>query len=69
MFKPTRMVLRSPCNTSGWSVDFVDIRKSVTQYDPLSDAEMKLYHKMTGKVNWLAQSSHLDLSYLALVMS
>ena len=30
---------------------------------------MKIYRKMTGKLSWLANSTHPDLSYTALAMS
>ena len=31
--------------------------------------EMKEFRKMTGKISWLANSTHPDLSYTALTMS
>ena len=49
--------------------DVEDIRKMEMQYDSLSGIELKLYQKMTGKINQLAQSTHPDLCYVGLDMS
>ena len=35
----------------------------------LTKAELKIFRKMTGKLSWLANSTHPDLSYTALAMS
>ena len=45
-----------------------EIRKADKE-DPLTRAELKVYRKMTGKLNWLANSTRPDLSYTALAMS
>ena len=45
-----------------------EIRKAVRD-DPLTRAELKVFRKMTGKLSWLANSTHPDLSYTALAMS
>ena len=37
--------------------------------DPLTKAELKVYRKMTGKLSWLANSTHPHLSFTALAMS
>ena len=37
--------------------------------EPLTRAELKIFRKMTGKLSWLANSTHPDLSYIALAMS
>ena len=45
-----------------------EIRKAVRD-DPLTRAELKVFRKMTGKLSWLANFAHPDLSYKALAMS
>ena len=35
----------------------------------MTKLEMKEYRKMTGKIAWLANSTRLDLSFIALKMS
>merc|ERR1712055_1227723 len=49
--------------------DVGEIRKADNRNDPLSAMELKEYRKMTGKVNWLAQSTRPDLCYTGLDMS
>ena len=44
-----------------------EIRKADKDED-LTKAEMKLYRKMTGKLSWLANSTHPDLRYTALAL-
>ena len=46
-----------------------EIRKVVDRNEALNKEEMKLYHKMTGKIVWLANFTRLDLCYQALKMS
>ena len=48
--------------------DIKDIRKA-DRDEELTKIEMKEFRKMTGKLSWLANSTHLDLSYMALAMS
>ena len=45
-----------------------EIRKADRE-DPLTKTELKVFRKMTGKLSWLANSTHPDLSYTALAMS
>ena len=45
-----------------------EIRKAVRD-DTLTKTELKVFRKMTGKLSWLANSTHPDLSYTALAMS
>ena len=45
-----------------------DIRKAKKD-EVLTKTEMKLYRKMTGKLNWLADNTRPDLSISALLMS
>ena len=45
-----------------------DIRKAKKE-EPLTKIEMKLYRKMTGKINWLADNTRPDLAICALSMS
>ena len=45
-----------------------EIRKADREED-LTKLELKEYRKMTGKLSWLANSTHPDLSYTALAMS
>ena len=45
-----------------------EIRKADREED-LTKLELKEYRKMTRKLNWLANSTHPDLSYTALAMS
>ena len=54
---------------SGSLKDILKVRKTDDRLEPLSKLEMKLYRKMTGKMSWLANSTRLDLSFLALQMS
>ena len=35
----------------------------------LTKVELKIFRKMTGKLSWLANSTHPDISYTALAMS
>ena len=55
--------------------DYVDSLEEVKEIrkanrdDPLTRAELKVFRKMTGKLSWLANSTHPDLSYTALAMS
>ena len=51
------------------SLDEVREIRKAERDDPLTRAELKVYRKMTGKLSWLANSTHLDLSYTALAMS
>ena len=37
--------------------------------DPLTRTELKVFRKMNGKLSWLANSTHPDLSYTAIAMS
>ena len=46
-----------------------EIRRVEDRNEPLNKEEMKLYHKMTGKIAWLANSTRPDLCYQALQMS
>ena len=45
-----------------------EIRKA-DRDEELTKAELKVYRKMTSKLSWLANSTHLYLSYTALAMS
>ena len=49
--------------------NLMEIRKVDDRNEPLDKEEMKLYHKMTGKIAWLANSTRPDLCYQALQMS
>ena len=49
--------------------DIADIRKTDDRAEPLSQLEMNLYRKYTGKIAWLANSTRPDLCYLALQIS
>ena len=55
--------------------DYVDSLEEVKEIcradrdEHLTKAEMKIYRKMTGKLSWLANSTHPDLNYTALAMS
>ena len=49
--------------------DIAEIRKTDDRAEPLSQLEMNLYRKYTGKIAWLANSTRPDLCYLALQMS
>ena len=49
--------------------NIMEIRKVDDRTEPLNKEEMKLYHKMTGKIAWLANSTRPDLCYQALCMS
>ena len=49
--------------------NLIKIRKVDDRTEPLDKEEMKLYHKMTGKIAWLANSTRQDLCYQALQMS
>ena len=48
-----------------------DIKKiwKADREDDLTKLEMKEYRKMTGKINWLANSTFSDLMYTVLTMS
>ena len=48
--------------------DIKEIHKTDRE-DDLTKLELKEYRKMTGKLAWLANSIHPDLSYTALAMS
>ena len=48
--------------------DIAEIRKTDDRAEPLSQLEMNLYRKYTGKIAWLANSTRPDLCYLALQM-
>ena len=45
-----------------------EIRKTVRD-DPLTKTELKVFRNITGKLSWLANSTHPDLSYTALAMA
>ena len=45
-----------------------EIRKADREED-LTKLELKEYRKMTGKLSWLANSTHPNLSYTDLAMS
>ena len=55
--------------------DYVDSLEEVKEIqkadkdEDLTKVELKEYRKMTGKLSWLANSTHPDLSYTALAMS
>ena len=51
------------------SLDEVREIRKADKDDPLTRAELKVYRKMTGKLSWLANSTHPDLSYTVLAMS
>ena len=51
------------------SLDEVKEIRKADKDDSLTRAELKVYRKMTGKLNWLANSTRPDLSYTALAMS
>ena len=48
--------------------DIKEIRK-VDREEDLTKLKIKEYRKMTGKLAWLANSTHPDLSYRALTLS
>ena len=48
--------------------DIKEIRRVERDKD-LTKNEMKEYWKVTGKLSWLANSTHPDLSYTVLTMS
>ena len=53
-------------------VDSLEEVKEICKADRdgnLTKAELKVFRKMTGKLSWLANSTHPDLSYTALEMS
>ena len=45
--------------------EIIDIRQA-DKKDKLTQLEMKEYHKVTGKLSWLAQGTRPDLSFMAL---
>ena len=55
--------------------DYVDSLKDIKEIqkaykdDDLTKHEIKEYRKVTGKLSWLANSTHPDLSFTALTMS
>ena len=55
--------------------DYVDSLEEVKEIrkaerdEYLTEAELKVYRKMTGKLSWLANSTRPDLSYTAFAMS
>ena len=55
--------------------DYVDSLEEIKEIqkadrdEDLTKAELKEYRKMTGKLSWLANSTHPDLSFTALAQS
>ena len=55
--------------------DYVDSLQDIKEIreadkdDDLTKHEIKEYRKVTGKLSWLANSTHPDLSFTALTMS
>ena len=51
------------------SIEEIKEIRNADRKDDLTKLELKQYQKMTGKMAWLANSTHSDFSYLALKMS
>ena len=51
------------------SIEYIDSFRNGKPDDKLSDIELKLYRKYTGKLSWLAANTRPDLAVVALQMS
>ena len=52
-------------NSMEW---ITEIRKGDDHHDPLTMLELRQYRRFTGKLSWLIQGTHPDLSYTTLAM-